>query len=153
MEASVPQHVLDYLNEQKTLTLATVSSGGDPHASTLLFTSEGVNLYLWLKPNSRTADNVAAEQRVGFAIDEYSADWRQTKGVQGTGRCEPVTGEEIAKTAMRFGDKFPDLEPGGSTASIAFYRIQPDELEFIDNSGSEKDEGEFGFSYKRDKIY
>ena len=82
MDANVPQHVLDYLGEQKALTLATVSSSGDPHASTLLFTSDGIELFLWLKPNSRTAENLDANTRVGFAIDEYSADWRQTKGVQ-----------------------------------------------------------------------
>jgi hypothetical protein len=108
---------------------------------------------VWLKPYSRTADNLAANQRVGFAIDEYSSDWRQTKGVQGTGGCEPVTGRQIADTSVHLGDKYPDLEPGGSTASIISYRITPDRLEFIDNSGTQKDKGEFGFTYKSDKVY
>ncbi len=151
-EQEVPQHVLDYLESQKTLTLATTSGSGEPHAATLLYANDGIELHLWLKPGSRTAENLDANSRVGFAIDEYATDWRQTKGVQGTGSCEPVTGEGIATSAMRFGERFPELEPSGSTASIAFYRIRPDELEFIDNSGSEKDEGEFGFSYKSDRV-
>jgi uncharacterized protein YhbP (UPF0306 family) len=149
----IPQHVLDYIENQKTLTLASATSDGAPHAATFLYVSDGIDLYLWLKPSSTTAKNVSQNPRVGLAIDEYAADWRQTKGIQGSGRCEPVTGEGVAWAAMRFGEKFPDLSPGGSTASIAFYRIQPDDLQFIDNTGSEKSEAEFGFSYSRDRVY
>jgi uncharacterized protein YhbP (UPF0306 family) len=149
---AVPQHVLDYLAGERALTLATAGDGG-PHAATFLYVSDGIDMLIWLKPGSKTAENVAANPRVGFAIDEYAPDWRQTKGVQGSGRCEPVTGEGIAAAAMRFGDRFPDLSPGGSTANIAFYRIVPDELQFIDNTGSEKSDGDFGFSYKSDRVY
>jgi nitroimidazol reductase NimA-like FMN-containing flavoprotein (pyridoxamine 5'-phosphate oxidase superfamily) len=145
--------VLDYLGQERALTLATATQGGEPHAATLLYVNDGIDLYVWLKPGSRTAENLASNARVGFAIDEYAPDWRQTKGVQGSGRCEPVTGEGIASAAMKFGDRFPDLSPGGSTASIAFYRIVPDELDFIDNTGSEKSADEFGFSYRTDRVY
>ncbi len=149
--SEIPQHVLDYLGRQSALTLATATKDGEPHAATYLYVSDGIDLFLWLKPSSRTAENVKANRRVGFAIDEYAPDWRQTKGVQGSGRCEVVTGEGIAETAMRFGEKFPDLSPGGSTANISFYRIQPDELDYIDSS--EKSAEEFGFSYRTDRVY
>ncbi|HEY1357703.1 MAG TPA: pyridoxamine 5'-phosphate oxidase family protein [Thermoleophilaceae bacterium] len=151
--ADVPQHVVDYIAGESALTLATVSSDGSPHAATYLYVSDGIDITIWLKPSSRTAQNAKANGRVGFAIDEYAPDWRQTKGVQGSGSCEPVTGEGIAEAAMKFGEKFPDLTPGGSTANISFYRVRPDELEFIDNSGTEKDSEEFGFSYKSDVVY
>jgi uncharacterized protein YhbP (UPF0306 family) len=151
--SEIPEHVLDYLGEQRALTLATATRDGEPHAATFLYVNDGIDLYIWLKPASTTAQNVKANRHVGFAIDEYSPDWRQTKGVQGSGRCEVVTGEGIASTAMKFGEKFPDLSPGGSTASISFYRISPDELQFIDNSGSEKSADDFGFSYRSDRVY
>lgn len=151
--SEIPQHVLDYIAGESALTLATATKEGEPHAATFLYVSDGIDLYIWLKPRSRTAENVKANPRVGFAIDEYSPDWRQTKGVQGSGRCEVVMGEGIASAAMKFGEKFPDLSPGGSTANISFYRIQPDALEFIDNTGSEKSEDEFGFSYRTDRVY
>src|SRR3954447_3954038 len=151
--ADVPQHVLDYIGGESALTIATVSGDGDPHAATYLYVNDGIDRFIWLKPSSRTAENVRANGRVGFAIDEYSSDWTQTKGVQGSGSCEPVTGEGIADAAVKFGDKFPDLTPGGSTANISFYRIRPSELEFIDNSGTEKSSEEFGFSYSTDRVY
>jgi uncharacterized protein YhbP (UPF0306 family) len=150
--ADVPQHVLDYIGGESALTLATASGDGAPHAATYLYVSDGVDLFIWLKPSSRTAQNVKANSRVGFAIDEYAEDWRQTKGVQGSGNCEPVTGEGIAEAAMKFGEKFPDLSPGGSTANIAFFRIRPDQLEFIDNTGTEKSQEEFGFDYSSDEV-
>jgi uncharacterized protein YhbP (UPF0306 family) len=151
--ADVPQHVLDYIGEERALTLASATKEGEPHAATFLYVNDGIDLFLWLKPRSRTAENVGSNPRVGFAIDEYAPDWRQTKGVQGSGRCEVVTGEGIAMAAMKFGEKFPDLSPGGSTANISFYRIRPDQLEFIDNTGSEKSAEEFGFSYSSDRVY
>ena len=152
MAAEVPQHVLDYIAGEKALTLATASGDGAPHAATYLYVNDGVDLVIWLKPSSRTAENVKANSRVGFAIDEYSPDWRQTKGIQGSGTCEPVTGEGIAEAAMKFGEKFPDLTPGGSTANISFVRIRPDQLEFIDNTGTEKSAEEFGFDYSSDRV-
>jgi uncharacterized protein YhbP (UPF0306 family) len=151
--SEVPQHVLDYLEGEKALTLATATKEGAPHAATYLYVSDGIDLFIWLKPASQTAENVKSNPRVGFAIDEYAADWRQTKGVQGSGRCEVVTGEGIASTAMKFGEKFPDLSPGGSTANISFYRIAPEEMKFIDNTGTEKSQEEFGFSYQTDSVY
>jgi uncharacterized protein YhbP (UPF0306 family) len=153
MAGEVPQHVLDYIAGEKTVTLATATADGAPHAATQLYVNDGVDLFIWLKPASRTAQNIKANSRVGFAIDEYTEDFRQTKGIQGSGSCEPVTGEGIAQAAMKFGEKFPDLSPGGSTANISFFRIRPDELEFIDNTGSEKSQEEFGFDYSSDTVY
>ncbi len=36
-ELELPQHVLDYMGEQKSLTLATASASGVPRATTLLY--------------------------------------------------------------------------------------------------------------------
>ena len=151
--AEVPQHVLDYIGGESAITLATATGDRAPHAATYLYVNDGIDLFIWLKPSSRTAQNVKENPRVGFAIDEYADDWRQTKGIQGSGDCEPVTGEGIAAAAMKFGEKFPDLTPGGSTANISFHRIRPHVLEFIDNTGTEKSSEEFGFDYSSDQVY
>jgi len=149
--SEIPTHVLDYLGQERTLTLATASQQAEPHAATFLYVNDGIDLYIWLKPSSTTAQNVKANPRVSFAIDEYAPDWRQTKGVQGSGGCEVVTGEDIALTAMRFGEKFPDVSSGGSTANISFYRVRPEELDYIDSSETSAEE--FGFSYRSDRVY
>jgi uncharacterized protein YhbP (UPF0306 family) len=137
--SEVPDYVVDYLDEQKTLTLATATADGGPHAVTLVYVNKGPVLYVWLRQSTVTNDHIQANSAVAFAIDQYADDWRQTKGVQGTGSCEAVTqGEEIAEAADLFGQKFPDLRPG-ATSVVTFFRITPNEVHFIDNTRGEGD--------------
>jgi uncharacterized protein YhbP (UPF0306 family) len=151
----VPPNVLEYLGQQSTLTLATASPAGDPRASTFLYVNDGPTLYFWTKPQTTTARHVEQNPVVSFAIDEYTEDLRQTKGVQGTGECSVIlSGEEIARVADLFGRKFPDLSPG-ATMSISFFRVAPTELEFIDNTGDGADapEGTFGAEFHRERSF
>lgn len=151
----VPQHVIDYLGEQSTLTLATATAGGVPHASTLLYVNDGGQLYFWSKPYTTTARHIEQNPAVAFAIDQYTDDLTQAKGVQGSGECSVIlSGEEIARVADLFGQKFPDLSPG-TTMSISFFRVAPTELNFIDNSGSDTGapDGTFGAEFHRERAF
>lgn len=151
----VPDHVVDYLSEQRTVTLATASPAGVPHASTFLYVNDGPMLYFWSKPNTTTARHIEQNPIVSFAIDEYTEDLRQTKGVQGAGECRVLlSGEEIARVADLFGQRFPDLSPG-NTMSISFFRIAPTDLQFIDNSesGAETRGGAFGAEFHKERSF
>jgi uncharacterized protein YhbP (UPF0306 family) len=151
----VPAHVVEYLSSQNTLTLATASPNGVPHASTFLYVNDGPTLYFWTRPGTTTARHLDQNPVVSFAIDEYAQDLRQTRGVQGSGECSVVlNGETIAKVADLFGQKFPDLSPG-ATMSISFFRIVPTELQFIDNTGTggKAEEGTFGADFSRERAY
>jgi uncharacterized protein YhbP (UPF0306 family) len=151
----VPAHVVEYLSSQSTLTLATASPTGVPHASTFLYVNDGPTLYFWTRPGTTTARHLDQNPVVSFAIDEYAQDLRQTRGVQGAGECSVVlNGETIAKVADLFGQKFPELSPG-ATMSISFFRIVPTELQFIDNTGTggKSEEGTFGADFSRERAY
>jgi CRP-like cAMP-binding protein len=65
-----------------------------------------------------------------------------------------LSGEQIARVADLFGQKFPSLSPG-ATMSIAFFRITPTELQFIDNTGSRglSQAGQFGADFNRETSY
>jgi uncharacterized protein YhbP (UPF0306 family) len=149
----VPPEVLDYIKEQHTLTLATTSNDGVPRASTYLYVSDGSRIFFWTRLTSASARNISERSRVAFAIDEYSDDLRQTRGVHGLGECSPVTGEDIARAADLFGQKFPKLQPGATT-SIAFFAITPTELEFVDNSesGVAPADGSFGAEFHTKRL-
>ena len=151
----MPAHVLEYLSQQSTLTLATASPTGVPRASTFLYVNDGPNLFFWTRPDTTTARQIEQNPVVSFAIDEYAQDLGQTKGVQGSGECSVIlSGEQIARVADLFGQKFPDLSPG-ATLSISFFRIAPTELEFIDNAdaGADADEGTFGAEFHRESSF
>jgi uncharacterized protein YhbP (UPF0306 family) len=151
--SGIPAEVLDYIEEQHTLTLATTSSDGVPRASTYLYVSDGARIFFWTKLTSASARNVAERSQIAFAIDEYADDLRQTRGVHGLGECAPATGEDIARAADLFGQKFPKLQPGATT-SIAFFAITPTELEFTDNrdSGDAPAQGEFGAEFHTKRL-
>ena len=90
---------------------------------------------------------------VAFAIDEYSDDLREARGLHGRGECRVITGEEIARVADRFGQKFPQLARG-QTMSIAFFSITPSELVFVDNRDSARaaPDDEFGADFHTKKL-
>jgi uncharacterized protein YhbP (UPF0306 family) len=154
-EQEIPGEVLDYLSAQNTLTLATASPSGTPHAATFLYVNEGPSLYFWSKASTESSRHIEQNPLVAFTIDEYTDDLTQTRGVQGIGECSPLlSGEQIAKVADLFGQKFPSLSPG-ATMSISFYRITPTELQFIDNrrSRSLSSPGVFGADFHRERSY
>ncbi len=154
-EQELPGEVLEYLSAQNTLTLATASPTGTPHAATFLYVNEGPSLYFWSKSSAESSRHIDQNPLVAFTVDEYTDDLSQTRGVQGVGECSPLlSGEHIARVADLFGQKFPSLSPG-ATMSISFYRITPTEIQFIDNrrSRSLSSPGVFGAEFHRERSY
>ena len=154
-EQELPGPVLEYLSSQNTLTLATASPTGTPHAATFLYVNEGPSLYFWSKASAESSRHIEQNPLVAFTIDEYTDDLSQTRGVQGIGECSVLlSGEQIARVAALFGEKFPSLSPG-ATMSISFYRITPTAIQFIDNrqSRSLSSPGVFGAEFHRERSY
>lgn len=150
----VPPHVLDYIGEHKTLTLATASQGAVPRAATLVYVNEGPTLYIWTRPDTTTARHIDQNPVVSFAIDEYSSDWQETKGIQGTGNSQAVLDSaEIDRVISSFEQKFPALA-GSLSTKLSIIRIAPTELQFIDNSagGAGGDQGP-GVAFHRNLVY
>jgi CRP-like cAMP-binding protein len=154
-EQELPGPVLEYVSAQNTLTLATASPTGTPHAATFLYVNEGPSLYFWSKASTESSRHIDQNPLVAFTIDEYTDDLSQTRGVQGVGECSVLlSGEQIARVADLFGRKFPSLSPG-ATMSISFYRITPTEIQFIDNrrNRSLSSPGVFGADFHRERSY
>lgn len=150
----VPAHVLDYLGEQKTLTLASASLSGVPHAATLVYASEGMVIYFATRPGTTTVRNVQQNPVVAFTIDEYTEDWSKTRGIQARGECQEILSpDEIRRVVQLFQTKFPFLA-GGSNSNLAFFRLSPSELQFINNADGGTQVGQtLGTEYRRSLVY
>jgi CRP-like cAMP-binding protein len=147
----VPQHVLSYLETQPTLTLATSTRRGLPRATTLTYVNEGVNVYVWTRPDTTTARQMEENPTVGFAIDRYSDDWSETRGIQATGEAQVVLNpEELSAAIGLFEAKYPPLA-GTLGSGVSIFRITPTELQFID--AARAGEGSGGASYDRDVVF
>jgi uncharacterized protein YhbP (UPF0306 family) len=154
-DQELPGPVLEYLSSQNTLTLATASPAGTPHAATFLYVNDGPLLFFWSKAATASSRHIEQNPLVSFTVDEYTSDLTQTRGVQGTGECSVLlSGEQIARVADLFGQKFPSLSPG-ATMSISFYRITPTEIQFIDNrqNRSLSSPGVFGADFHRERSF
>jgi uncharacterized protein YhbP (UPF0306 family) len=147
----VPPHVLDFMREHDTLTLATASPGGVPHATTLVYVNDGVVMYVWTRPETTTARHIEQNPVVSFTIDEFASDWREIKGIQGRGDCQTLLDStEIERVMGLFTDKYSSLE-GSLGTDLSFFQITPAELQFTDNTASEAGEG--GVAFHRDLVY
>jgi uncharacterized protein YhbP (UPF0306 family) len=155
MATEVPQPVLDYLGSGKTLTLATASTEGVPHAATYMYANDGLSLYFWAKPTSATVRHLRSNPRVSFAIDEYVEDWNKAKGIQGAGECGLVSsGDEVARCIGMFAKKYPSPSSAASTTNISFFKVTPSSMQFIDNAGAQvKLSGEeLGMDFHREEV-
>jgi uncharacterized protein YhbP (UPF0306 family) len=151
----VPQPVLDYLDAEKTVTVATASADGVPRARTFMYVHDGLSIYFWVRTSSATARHLRSNPRVSFTIDEYVEDWNKAKGIQGEGECVPVTeGDDIANAVGMFAEKFPAPSSGASTTNISFYKITPRSLQFIDNAGAQTTVAseEFGMNFHLEDV-
>ncbi len=146
----VPQHVLDYLREQQTLTLATASPRAVPWATTLTYVNDGLALYVWTRPETTTARHMEQNPMAAFAIDEFTPDLREIRGIQGSGECKVVLDPSERKRVIGlFETKFPSLS-GSLATNISFFRLTPTELQFIDNTSGGVASG---VEFHRDLVY
>jgi uncharacterized protein YhbP (UPF0306 family) len=151
----VPQHVLDFLGENKKLTLATASTTGVPHSAAFMYVNDGPILYFWTRPETTTAKQIEQNPVVSFTVDDYVEDWTKLKGVQGSGESRVVlNAKEITDAVRKFADKYPAVQAGSATTNISFFRITPTRLQFIDNTaGAKASDDEFGLDFKREMVY
>lgn len=147
---AIPPQVAEFLRGRHVLTLATVSPAGQPHAATLVFTSDDEALYFSTRSESTTGANLVANPFVAFTVDCYDDDWSKSSGVQGTGECRRVEGDAAGRVVERFREKFPALDDDAS-GGLAFYRIDPVELTFI--GGGATSGQSLAMEYRREILY
>jgi uncharacterized protein YhbP (UPF0306 family) len=153
-EIEVAPHVVEYLRTRPVLTLATASAAAVPRATSLLYVSEGVDLFFWTHPESSTALQIRGNPAVAFTVDEYAEDWRQIKGVQGQGECRVVINPaEVDRVVEAFEAKFGGVER--RRANVAFFRITPLELRFVESTHTVQDDAErrLGGDYEVNVVY
>ena len=133
--------ILSYLQAHHVMTLATQGPLG-LWAAAVFYVNDGLTLYFLSSPTSRHSQNLEASGRVAATIQEDTHDWRAIQGIQLEGRAERVGGEEQARALLRYGQKFPlvgnlavaPAEIVKAMNRIAWYRITPERLFFVDNS-------------------
>ncbi|MBI5898253.1 MAG: pyridoxamine 5'-phosphate oxidase family protein [Rhodocyclales bacterium] len=140
MAAPLPPELAAYLANHKVMTLATQGADGPWAAAVFYAWVDGALIFL-SSPKSRHGANLAQDGRCAATIQEDYDDWRQIKGVQLEGRVEQLQGEEASRARAAYAGKFPIISPLAkippaiveALARIAWYRLVPERMYFIDN--------------------
>ena len=138
---SLRDKTLDYLRGHNVMTLATTGPQGLWSAA-VFYVNDGFTLYFLSAPTSRHSLNIEAQPTVSAAIQEDYKDWREIKGIQLEGEARRIEGAEQAAAIARYGLKFPIVgnlatapaEIVKAMSRIAWYKVTPTRLYFIDNS-------------------
>jgi uncharacterized protein YhbP (UPF0306 family) len=132
---------LSYLRDHNVMTLATTGAQG-LWAAAVFYVNDGFAFYFLSAPGSRHSLNVDSQPAVAATIQEDYRDWRAIKGIQLEGRARRIEGTEQAAVVVRYGAKFPIVgnlahaptEIIQAMTHIAWYKLTPTRLYFIDNS-------------------
>jgi len=138
---SLREKTLAYLSDRNVMTLATIGPQG-LWAAAVFYVNDGFTLYFLSAPTSRHSLNIEAQPTVSAAIQEDYKDWREIKGIQLEGEARRIEGAEQAAAIARYGLKFPIVgnlatapaEIVKAMSRIAWYKVTPTRLYFIDNS-------------------
>jgi hypothetical protein len=139
--SSLGDTVLNFLQAHHVMTLATDGPQG-LWAAAVFYVNDGFTLTFLSSPASRHSQNIEATGRVAATIQEETHDWRAIQGVQLEGKAERLGGEEQVSALLRYGQKFPlvgnlaaaPAEIVKAMSRIAWYKITPERLYFVDNS-------------------
>jgi hypothetical protein len=128
--------------EVTTMTLATCA-GGIPWATDVYFSPDGFDLIFFSSPDSRHCRNLAVNPVGAVTIHPGAASWRDIRGLQMEGACEPVASVGgKARAYSAYFRKFPfaralisNPEDAANTFSKATaHLLRPSRILYLDNS-------------------
>lgn len=128
--------VQDILAETTTMTLATCSMQGEPHAAAVYFASdERLRLFFFSDPKSQHVRDGMENPQAAVAIHPECSDWRDIHGLQLRGRVERVAAPEAWRAAWEiYTAKFPFV--AGLKAIVsrnALFVFIPKWIRLVDN--------------------
>ena len=145
---SVRDQALAYLADHNVVTLATEGPDGR-WAAAVFYVHDGWTLYFLSSPGSRHGRNIALHPAIAATIQEDYREWTEIRGIQMEGLAQRLSGAEEARAIECYSRKFPLIRPPAGPADavpaasrqiqramsrIAWFRLVPSRLYFIDNS-------------------
>lgn len=141
MDQPARAKALAYLRAHNVMTLATAGAQG-PWAAAVFYASDELELYFLSSAQTRHGADIGAEATVSAAIHEDYRGWPEIRGIQLEGRALRLDGAAREAARECYAAKFPFVSerPGAAPEiaralqRVAWYRLTPSRLYFIDNS-------------------
>lgn len=137
MKREAKQLALDYIGRRHVVTLATYGDDG-VWAAAVFYVSHQFDLFFLSAAHTRHVRHFTANPRIAATIQRDYDSWEAIKGIQLEGTVAELSGAERDDAIALYLARFPFLslagEPADALQFIAWYRLRPDLVFFIDNS-------------------
>jgi len=139
MDAKIKRFILNIINSQSDLTLATLRDDGYPQANTVSYVNEGCTLYFATNRNSQKVRNLQHCNRVSLTIDVPYVNRSQIRGLSMAGIAELLhddLGETLHARDLLY-QKFPipwEAPPPAPPGQVMFVKIAPEIISVLDYS-------------------
>ena len=132
------EEALAYLEAHNVMTLATYGTEG-AWAAAVFYASDGFDCIFLSAPTSRHARHIQTNEQIAAAVHEDYPGWENIKGIQMSGMAVRLSGQERSRGETLYRQKFTFLDSAPDEIQtaldrIAWYRLRPERLYFVDNS-------------------
>lgn len=138
MDQAILQKILDILDKNRLMTVATLRPDGWPQATTVGYANDGLTPYFLCSPQSQKAQNLAKDDRVSLTIDRDTPDPLAITGLSMAARAVPVKDpDEINKALRLLATKYPEYAslPAPGPEAICPFRVMPTVISVLDHTG------------------
>jgi len=136
MDTELRTQILELIQNQGTLTLATLREDGWPQATTVAYASSGLVLFAATGADAQKVRNIRNSEKVSLTIDSGYADWGALKGLSMAAVARVIdSASERQQAARLLNRKFPTLAEFSDPEhdrGWAFLRIEPKVISLID---------------------
>ncbi len=135
MDEALRSRILEVLERQHTMTIATIRPDGYPQATTVNYIHDDIILYFATAATSQKAGNLKLNNKVSVAIVDRARDFYQLRGLSMSGTAARVQEKPRAEEfALRLFRKLPQskrLVPD-DPKELAVYEIRPVAIALVD---------------------
>jgi general stress protein 26 len=135
MDKEMRQFVLDIINRQNDLTLATVTEDGYPQVTTVSYANDGMTIYIGTGKEAQKVRNIRRSNKVSLTIDTPYNDWGQIKGLSMGATAEVLAdAKEIAHALGCIARKFPQAADWikGDQDDLVVLKVIPKVISVLD---------------------
>jgi PPOX class probable F420-dependent enzyme len=115
--------ITKFLDEARTINIATVSPGGSIHLVAMWFVVIDGNPVMWAYRKSQKVGNLSRDPRMSGLV-EAGYEYASLRGVELIGRADLVSDHaEVTRIGERLNHKYADAAPGSDVARAAEKRV------------------------------
>ena len=139
MDARLRQRIIEVLDANRIMTIATLRPDGWPQATTVGYVNDGMVVWFLCGHDSQKAANLARDDRVSLAINGDPSDIMAITGVSMAAHAIAVADRAEAQKVLRL---MPTKYPGQKALPVAMptpeevslFRIEPRVISLLDYS-------------------